>query len=78
VPGRYTLSVAYRYDDTVAFKTVEKQFLYLNLGTMLLLAILAAAVVVLAISRTLRRRLVKVVRSLFRQLWTLPSRITRK
>ncbi len=68
LPGRYKLTVTYRYDDVVATRTVETSFVYLNALTVLMAVGLLCAVAVLALNPTARRQVFAVPRKLLHRI----------
>lgn len=55
MPGRYTLTTTYRYDDVTATRSVKTSFVYLNILSIVLLVLVLSLLLVLCVSRTVRR-----------------------
>jgi len=57
LPGRYKLTVVYRFDDRTETQSVEKTFIYINAMNVVLLAVLAGTVLLFGFNKKARQKL---------------------
>ncbi|HEX8182535.1 MAG TPA: hypothetical protein VF575_02945 [Candidatus Saccharimonadales bacterium] len=75
LPGRYKMTIAYRYDDQATFRTVESSFVYVNLGFALGVLAIVAAGLSIVLSKRVRTWTKQSLKKLGSRLRRLPGRV---